>query len=89
MEIIFTPEGQAIFSDYTASHIGEVLGIVIDGRVITAPRIQQAITVERVLLTGSFTDEEARVLAIQLRYGALPVPLALESVEVFAPAEAE
>jgi protein-export membrane protein SecD len=79
------PDGQAIFGDFTSAHVGEVLGIVLDSEVISTPSIRQAITEESGMITGDFTYEEARTLAIQLRYGALPVPLRVESIEAIGP----
>jgi preprotein translocase subunit SecD len=63
------------FADYTAAHIGDTLAIVLDGKVISAPVIQNAITDGSGQISGSFTQESANSLATYLRYGALPVPL--------------
>jgi preprotein translocase subunit SecD len=68
-------EGASIFGDYTANHIGQVLAIVLDKQVISAPRIDSAITGGKGVITGRFTSEEANTLAVQLRYGSLPIPL--------------
>jgi len=73
-----TPEGAEIFESYTASHQGEFLTIVLDKLVISSPRISAVIS-ERGTITGDFTVEEAQQLALQLRYGSLPVPLRIES----------
>ena len=70
-----TSEGSALFGDYTRTHVGEFLAIVLDKRVISAPRIQEPITTGTGSITGSFTVAEANALAVQLRYGALPIPL--------------
>jgi preprotein translocase subunit SecD len=51
------------------------LAIVLDKQVISVPVIQDAITEGQGRITGSFTVEEANRLAVQLRYGSLPVPL--------------
>jgi protein-export membrane protein SecD len=67
------------FAEYTSSHIGQFLTIVLDGVVISSPRIQSAIPDGAGQITGNFTFQEARSLAIQLQYGALPVPLEVES----------
>lgn len=69
-----TSEGAQLFGDYTGSHIGQQLAIVLDGRVLSAPRINSRITGSGVI-EGQFTDDEAEALAVQMRYGALPVPL--------------
>lgn len=69
-----TSDGGEQFFNYTSSHIGQPLAIVLDGRVLSAPTIQAAIR-DQGQITGSFGQEEAESLAIQMRYGALPVPL--------------
>jgi preprotein translocase subunit SecD len=70
-----TPEGQKLFADYTTAHIGDVLGIVLDKTLISAPRVDSAITTGSGVITGSFTYQSANQLAVQLRYGSLPIPL--------------
>ena len=72
---ILTDEGKQTFSDFTSAHVGEILGIVLDKKLISAPRISVAITEGRGVITGSFTSESANALAVQLRYGSLPIPL--------------
>lgn len=69
-----TGDGSTQFFDYTSSHIGQPLAIVLDGRVLSAPTIQAAIR-DSGVITGQFSQEEAESLAVQMRYGALPVPL--------------
>lgn len=68
-------EGAATFASYTASHIGKVLAIVLDNQVLSAPSINSAIPEGKGEITGKFTLEEAQNLAVQMRYGSLPVPL--------------
>jgi protein-export membrane protein SecD len=70
-----TDAGARIFGDYTATHVGDILAIVLDNVVLSAPRIQSAIPDGQGEITGQFTREEADSLAVQMRYGALPVPL--------------
>src|SRR5215213_6881646 len=70
-----TTEGGKIFSDYTTTHQGQYLGIVLDKTVISAPVVNTPITDGQGIIQGSFTAEEANKLAIQLSYGALPVPV--------------
>ncbi|MCZ7545263.1 MAG: protein translocase subunit SecD [Anaerolineae bacterium] len=81
----FKPEGRAIFADYTRTHVNQYLGIVLDGEVISAPTISEAIDSDSSMIRGDFSYEEARALAIQLRYGALPVPLRVESIQAIGP----
>jgi preprotein translocase subunit SecD len=70
-----TDEGSDIFGTYTSEHVGQFLAIVLDKRVISIPRIESGITTGQGSISGTFTYEEANNLAIQLRYGALPIPL--------------
>jgi preprotein translocase subunit SecD len=69
------PEAARVFSDYTSSHVNQYLAIVLDKRVISAPVIKSAITDGQGIIEGGFTNESANALAIQLRYGSLPVPV--------------
>ncbi len=68
-------DGPKIFGDYTAAHINDVLAIVLDNVVLSAPRINSAIPEGKGIIEGKFTQAEAESLAVQMRYGALPVPL--------------
>ncbi|HEY43889.1 MAG TPA: protein translocase subunit SecD [Anaerolineae bacterium] len=83
--IEFSEEGGQIFSDYTSTHVGDVLGIVLDKRLISAPFINEPITEGSALISGNFTYENANSLAIQLRYGALPVPLKVVESKTVGP----
>ncbi len=69
------PEAAKRFEEYTASHVNQYLAIVLDKVVISSPIIKSAIPDGQGVIEGNFTLEEARSLAIQLKYGALPVPL--------------
>ena len=69
------PDGAAAFADYTTSHRGQYLGIVLDKTVISAPIVSDPITSGSGVINGNFTAAEANQLAVQLRYGSLPVPM--------------
>ncbi|NJN83697.1 MAG: protein translocase subunit SecD [Caldilineaceae bacterium] len=69
-----TSEGSDEFFNYTRDHIGQPLAIVLDGRVLSAPVINGAIR-DSGVITGRFNRDESESLAVQMRYGALPVPL--------------
>jgi len=73
------PDAAQIFAEYTASHVGQFLCLVLDKTVISCPTVREAIPSGQASISGDFTFDEARQLAIQLRYGALPVPLRVES----------
>jgi len=80
-----TPEGSTLFGTYSSDHVGDILGIVLDKTVISAPSINSAITQGTGEITGRFTAEEANNLAIQLRYGSLPIPLKVVESRVIYP----
>lgn len=71
----FNDEGGKKFADLTARNIGKQIAIVLDGDVLTAPVVQEAITGGRAQISGSRTMEEAERLAILLRSGSLPVKI--------------
>lgn len=69
-------DGAKVFAQHTAANIGKHLCIVLDKKVISCPVINSAIPEGHGVITmGNSTIEEARSLAIQLRYGSLPIPL--------------
>ncbi len=72
-------EAEELFANYTREHIGQFLTIVLDKQVISSPQIESAITGGQGSITGQFTSEDATRLALQLRFGSLPVPLRIES----------
>lgn len=80
-----TDEGADIFGEYTSSHVGDFLAIVLDKKVISIPSISTAITQGRGQISGRFTYDEANNLAIQLRYGALPIPLTIAESKTVGP----
>src|SRR4051812_3095388 len=67
-------EGSRKFAKVTGENIGRELAIILDGRVQSAPRIDQRIQNEA-RIAGSFTQEEAQNLSVILRSGSLLAPL--------------
>jgi len=86
-EISFTlsSEGAKIFADHTAKNIGKILAIVLDKKIISAPSINGAIPGGEGVIQGTFTDDEANSLAIQMRYGALPIPFKVVESRLIGP----
>ncbi|MGI6377166.1 MAG: protein translocase subunit SecD [Anaerolineae bacterium] len=78
-------EGGQIFAAHTAANVGRYLAIVLDKEVISCPRIHTAIPDGRGQITGSFTTAEAKSMVLQLRYGALPVPLSIVDMRAVGP----
>ena len=79
VEFELNADATQVFADHTASHIGQFLCIVMDKAVISCPEIQSAIPGGQGRIEGNFTFDSARQLMLQLRYGALPIPLRVES----------
>ncbi|MGA1875317.1 MAG: protein translocase subunit SecD [bacterium] len=75
VSMTFNKAGGKLFGQITGENVGKRLAIVLDDNVYSAPVIREKITGGRAQITGSFTDEEARDLAIVLRAGALPAPV--------------
>ena len=85
-----TDEGSKVFADVTSRLVSEPppknqLAIVLDRVVISAPRVQSAITGGMGQITGSFTEREAKDLATVLNAGALPVELTRQQVVTVSP----
>lgn len=79
------PQGKTTFADYTSKNVGNYLAIVLDKKVISAPQIQTAITEGSGEITGNYTYDTANALAVQLRYGSLPIPLKVVETRVIGP----
>jgi len=75
--ITFNSIGAMIFQEVTRANVKKRLAIVLDDNVYSAPVIQEEIAGGRAQITGQFTTEEARDLAIILRAGALPAPVVI------------
>lgn len=75
----FTEKGGKVFEQLTTENIGEVMAIFLDGKIISAPVIRTAIYGRHAIIEGQFTIEEAKELANNLKFGALPVPITLAS----------
>ena len=71
----FDSLGARQFADITTKNVGRPFAIVLDGKVLTAPRINEPITGGSGQITGSFTVQDSVVLSALLRAGALPAPL--------------
>lgn len=79
-----TKEGANIFGDMTAKSIGKAITIQLDGNVLMSPTVQSAIYGGQVLVTGSFTEEQAQNYALQLQSGALPLDLRQDKLDTIS-----
>ena len=71
----FNGKGAQRFGDTTSQNIGHHFAIVLDGKVLSAPVIESAITGGSGQISGAFTQEQVTALALNLRSGALPAKL--------------
>lgn len=86
----FNGEGTSAFADVTTrlttlQGVRNQFAIVLDGKVISAPRTLAAIPDGKPQISGSFTEETAKTLADQLKFGALPIGFEVQSSDTVTP----
>lgn len=81
----FDSEGTALFAKMTKDNIGKPIAIYLDGSPISIPTVQTEITGGQAVISGSFTVNEAKLLAQRLQAGALPVPIELIAQQTVGP----
>lgn len=77
VSLTFDREGTRRFCRLTREQTGKRFAVLLDGRVLTAPLINEPICGGTAQISGNFTSESAKELAIMLSAGALPAPLKL------------
>lgn len=80
----FNSAGSAAFAALTKQNTGRVFGIFLDGSLISAPVIRESIEGGTAVISGGFAAQEAKELARNLNYGALPVPIDLISTQTIS-----
>jgi protein-export membrane protein SecD len=79
VNFVLKPDGQKLFADHTRAHVGEYFAITLDGKVISAPRINEPIPNGQVQISagglGGFSLKAATDLVTVLKYGSLPFPI--------------
>ncbi|NDC82508.1 protein translocase subunit SecD [bacterium] len=85
VNIEFSSEGAEKFKSVTARSVGRPLAIILDGKIISAPNVNEPISGGRAQISGKFSVQEIRDLVIQLKAGALPVPVEIVSNKVVGP----
>lgn len=85
-------EGVDTFIDFVAANANRSMAIILDGRLLSYPTIQSGLsssaaagTMDGGVITGNFSQDEAEILAAQLKYGALPVPLEIIAFDTIGP----
>ena len=81
VRVDFNADGKKLFGDITSANVGRLLGIFLDGKLISAPVIRDKITDGTAIISGSFTAEAAKEMVRNLNLGALPLPITLESTQ--------
>lgn len=75
----FDDEGKKLFAEITERNVGKIVAIYLDGTPISLPKVNEPIKEGKAVITGQFTLQEAKQLAMRLNSGALPVPIKLVS----------
>ena len=81
VSIQFDDEGSKLFEKITSENVGKVVAIYLDGSIISAPVVREAISGGQAQISGDFTPQEAKQLVGRLNSGALPVPISLISTQ--------
>jgi protein-export membrane protein SecD len=81
----FDDEGTKLFADITRRNIGKPVAIFLDGQPISIPTVNSEIPGGQAVITGSFSIQEAKLLAQRLNAGALPVPITLIAQQSVGP----
>ncbi|MEM9880351.1 MAG: protein translocase subunit SecD, partial [Pseudomonadota bacterium] len=85
VNISFNSAGGRVFADVTRKNVGRPFAIVLDGKVISAPNINEPILGGAAQISGSFKAESAARLALLLRAGALPADLVVKEERTVGP----
>ena len=81
----FNREGADLFEQITTDNVGKTIAIYLDGIIVSAPRVNTAISGGSAIIEGNFTLEEAKTTVGRLNSGALPIPIGLISTNTIGP----
>ena len=85
IKLEFTEDGGKKFGEITSRNIDKPVWILLDGQILTAPTVQQAIMDGKAVINGEYTTQEAKNMVITLNAGALPVPINIIKQQNIAP----
>jgi protein-export membrane protein SecD len=85
VSITFNSQGATLFEQITAANVGKPLAIFLDGQLIEAPTVEQAISGGQAVISGGFTVATAQQLVERFNAGALPAPITLVSQQTISP----
>ncbi len=89
VSIVFNAAGAELFEKITRENIGGNLAIFLDGELLSSPRLNETISGGKAIISGGFKAEEAKLLAQNLSFGALPMPITLTSTQTIGGALGE
>ena len=75
LKISLSPDGAKAFGDFTVEHVGEVIDVLVDGAVVTSPRLNTPIHSDWVIITGPFSGTELETMADAINRGRSAVTL--------------
>ncbi len=81
----FKMAGAKQFGKLTSDNVNKKLAILLDGKVLSAPNINEPILGGNAQITGQFSYEEASLISLALRSGALPAPMHIEEERTIGP----
>lgn len=81
----FNDEGAKLFEEITRRNVGKQVAIFLDEIIVSAPKVNEVIAGGKARITGDFSLNEAKKLAIQLNAGALPVPIKVIEQKTIGP----
>jgi len=81
----FNREGAKLFEELTRDNVGKTIAIYLDGILVSAPTVNQAIAGGQAIIEGAFTLDEAKETVGRLNSGALPIPIELISTNTIGP----
>jgi protein-export membrane protein SecD len=81
----FNKEGADLFEKITTENVDKTIAIYLDGILVSAPRVNQAISGGEAIIEGNFTIEKAKEMVGRLNSGALPIPIHLISTNTIGP----
>lgn len=85
VDFSLSTEGANKFAKVTELNVGKIMAIILDGKILSMPRIRERIPGGQVRITGDFSMKDAQDLALVLRAGAFPVPLQVEEERTVGP----
>lgn len=85
VQLTFSADGAKRFADITGRNVGKLVGIFLDTDLLTAPVVQTKIADGTAIISGKFTTDTAKSLAVSINSGALPVPVKLVQSETIGP----